>query len=293
MMALVTSPVVLVCVEHFIERWVYACIHEAVEASVLRPENADRPRRAYADKEWGAALLGRRGQSPPMLRRAINRVLVSLGWGRPLKKEGAGSVRVGGTHVANIRSLETPAMGNNTANGTTEADAGPGPSPDVFAEDSSDNDPRIRITSREGTVEMEVRLPSRVVSSHTEVVESGSPDAEPGTVPDEGRRMTRSHHVTQLSLEPGLMVGAIVKAQLVSLALVPLQTISCGLIAEHFGTHRPLRGVGGVHGSEVDTHLSRLALCAALEVGMDLGLWGVQYFAVTRLGQDMFEWGRL
>jgi len=289
MLALVTSPVVLVCVEHFAERWVYACIHEAVESSVLRPENAALASRQYADKEWPAT--GRGGQSPPALRRWINRVLVFLGWGRPLRtnpKTGGGhSMPVGSTQVARPGAFETPFRDGQDGLATTSSTrAPPAARAGGLGEEPTDDDPRIRITSREGIVEMEVRLPSRVLSTHTEEVEAAGLAEARGAA---GAGPARGHHVTQLSLEPGLLVGALVKARVVSLSLAPLQAMSSRLLARHFAARQQALVAGWPAGREV----SQWALCAGLEVGVDLGLWGVQYAAVTWLGRGLFGWGRL
>lgn len=327
--ALLSSPLVLLCAEHFAERWVYSCIHEAIQASVIRPENADLPSRQADDKEWVATMLGRR-QSPPMIRNLINRVMSCVGWGSPFNVDAhhvplpsnGHRITVGRTQVANVRPLEIPtardpgvfmaetvtadvATAHNSATNDTIRPATP-PTPGLLAVDAADNDPRIRITSREGIVEMEVRLPPRVLSTHTEVAEVAAFDAENRTavfhedLPKSGDQV--SHRVTQLSTELALMVGAITEAQLIGLALLPLQMISCRLVATHYLARceargmlahgfRPLVDLKTLSWCGIGSHVSRVALCAALELAIDLGLWGVQYLVVANVGQGFFGWG--
>ncbi|KAF2854509.1 hypothetical protein T440DRAFT_387141 [Plenodomus tracheiphilus IPT5] len=333
-LALLTSPMVLVCAEHLAERWAYACIHEAIDTCVIRPENADLPSRQADDKEWVATILGRR-QSPPVIRNLISRVMHGLGWGRPVKSDDVEPQRVlfrnsghmitvGGTQVANIRPLEIPAfrdpgifiaepvdvgvgtMSDRAANEITRA-ATP-PTPGLLAVDAADSDPRIRITSREGIVEMEVRLPPRVLSTHSELAEVSAFDPETRTavfhedLPKSSDRL--SHRVTQLSMELASMVGAITEAQLIGLALLPLQIMTCRLVAAHYlasckaqgslpHSVRALLDMKDMSWRSVGTQISRIALCAALELSIDLGLWGVQYFVVTNIGQALFGWGTL
>ncbi|KAI8936052.1 hypothetical protein NX059_007553 [Plenodomus lindquistii] len=335
LLGLLTSPVVLVCAGHFADRWVYACVHEAVEASVIRPGNSNVPSRQADDKEWMATLIGRK-QSPPLIRNLINRAMSALGWGRPFRDEGVGvqqsyprvnghTVAVGGTQVANIRPLEIPTSRNpdvsitepidvhvdptpTTVTGTGTTRPATPPSPGLLAINATDNDPRIRITSREGIVEMEVRLPPRILSTHTEVAEVTAIDSDHRTavlleeIPKSDNQV--SHRITQLSMELASMTCALTEAQLIGLAMLPLQVVTCRLIAAHFlgsckargilpNNLRPLLDMGDLSWASVGTQVSRIALCAALELVIDLGLWGLQYFAVTSVGQGFFGWGTL
>jgi hypothetical protein len=163
-----------------------------------------------------------------------------------------------------------------------------------------DDDPRIRITSREGVVEMEVRLPPHVLSTHTEVADVGTPS--------EGQRdeaLARTHHrVSQLSLESSEKISAIVKTQLTGLALLPFKVIILRLVASHYlacsggdaTTSRivvPMPRLRDLSWRSVGVQVSRLALCSVLQVAIDLGIWGVQYVVSLNVGKGLFGWGTL
>lgn len=321
------SPVILVCAEHFFERWVYGCIHEAVESSIIRPDNTDMQSRDDGDKDRAATILGLKRQSPPLVRAMINRVLTVLGWGSPFavgKPTGELVIEIGGTQVTNVTSLELPISRAPTApvddTSSTNVITIPidvveemirpttPPTPAGSALEQEDNDPRIRITSREGVVEMEVRLPPRILSSHTEVAEEidSSPARRAAVSRAEapGSRSQPYHRVTQLSSEPAQMVSSIVKAQLISLAMIPFKVVTLRLIATHYmagqGGHadpslviRPLFDLDNLSWQSVGVQVSRVALCGALELSIDLGLWGLQYLTITKFGKKVFGWGTL
>ncbi|KAF2134237.1 hypothetical protein P153DRAFT_280785 [Dothidotthia symphoricarpi CBS 119687] len=312
--AVLTSPAVLVCADHFYERWIHAAIYDAVEISVIRPDNADVESPETPRKDRTTAILGLRRQSPLFIRDAINRLLVAIGWGQSietLQKPSVGegqTIDVGGTQITNMSRLELPVAHTEDQNiveprsdvvsipieTIVELIRPTTPPTPAFEYDQDENDPRIRITSREGIVEMEVRLPPRVLSSHTEVVPAQSVGSRVmGTNPH--------HRVTQLSTEPSQMIGAIVKSQIVGLAVLPLKLVVLRLIASHYYARRggpvrtvmPLSGFSDLSWRTVGTHASRIALCGALELSIDLTLWGLQYFAVTNVGKNFFGWGTL
>jgi hypothetical protein len=332
--ATLTSPLILVCAEHFYERWIYALLFEAVETFVIRPDNADIESPDASNRDRATAILGIRRQSPPLIRNSINKLLCFLGWGKPLdaaKAERNGSVgqtsgngdavEVSSTRVTNLARLDIPLAraeshaasggdGENVVTVPVEAlddFMRPTTPPTPTTSDHDDNDPRIRITSREGIVEMEVRLPPRILSTHTEVADEGSRYHHGVAWQNhEGARGTRPfHRVTQLSTEPSQMIGAVVKAQLVGLAVVPFKLVVLRLVACHYlGGHTVAGGVrgrvvegiweiGGLSWQSVGTQVSRVALCGALELAIDLSMWSVQYWAVTRVGSSLFGWGRL
>lgn len=325
---------VLTIAEHFYERWIYSAIFEAVESSIIRPDNADMESRDAVNRDRAASILGLQRKSPPLIRKAIHKLLVFLGWSEPsalgetewkpfvettLSEERR--IESGGTQVVDLMPLHVPVPGTNRV----EPDGGdeavvtvpaqviddsirPTTPPTPTVSDNDDNDPRIRITSREGIVEMEVRLPPRVISSHTEVL-----NAQP-TLPRQNRGTSRAnyrqsasrphHRVTQLSTEPAQMIGAIVKAQLVGLAVLPFKLVVLRLVASHYVASQAQSGVVprfvepvlAVHDlslRSVGTGLSRLALCAAFELAIDLSLWSAQYLAVTTVGTRVFGWGKL
>lgn len=155
---------------------------------------------------------------------------------------------------------------------------------------------------------MEVRLPPRILSTHTQVAEGSDPLQDDAAA--ESRNRARSmdghgyHRVTQLSCEPAQMISAMVRAQLVGLVMLPLRMATLRAIASHFvarqeghaGSYRIVGGLGlgeGVGWRNIGTQLSRVALCGALELTIDLGLWGLQYLAITKFGQSVFGWGAL
>jgi hypothetical protein len=334
--ATLTSPLVLLCAEHFYERWIYALLFEAVETFVLRPDNADIESPDASSRDRATAMLGMRRQSPPLIRNAVNKLLCFLGWGKPLappKAETNGSagqprgegddVGVGSSRVTSLARLDIPLAradssaasgedGENVISIPIEAlddFMRPTTPPTPTTSDHDDNDPRIRITSREGIVEMEVRLPPRILSTHTQVAGEGSRFHDGVAWHNgEGARAPRAfHRVTQLSTEPSQMIGAVVKAQLVGLAVLPFKLVVLRLVACHY--QQAAGGAGGAGGmrvvlgmiggmdewswQSVGLQVSRVALCSALELAIDLSMWSVQYWAVARVGSSLFGWGRL
>ncbi|KAH6612616.1 hypothetical protein C7974DRAFT_81450 [Boeremia exigua] len=325
-----TSPMVVVVAEHFCERWMYAAIFEAVESFIIRPDNADIESLDADNKDRATSILGLQRRSPPLIRSAINRLLVLLGWCEPddpnadrkPSLDSAGqSVEVAGHELMNLVPVEMPVshMDRPITDGTNENNVTvpvetvddllrPATPPTPTVSEHDDNDPRIRITSREGIVEMEVRLPPRVISSHTEVV-----DAQPATsshshvAPRRVSRYTttRAHHrVTQLSTEPSEMIGAIVKAQLVGLAVLPFKLVVLRLVASHYlagqqhSGYAPrfvetLSSFSELTLQSIGTGMSRIVLCAAWELVVDLGLWSAYCLSVTTIGKKVFGWGAL
>ncbi|KAL6709674.1 hypothetical protein ACN47E_001102 [Coniothyrium glycines] len=333
--AAMTSPVLYVCAEHIIERWVYAHIFEAVDSSILRPDNPDIQSRDAGDKDRTMTLLGLKRQSPPLVRGMVNRLLSILGWGKSFEAASSRlvevshstesldplieqAVHIGGIEITNMTPLNVPRIRAedqrrqhvsednvvSTPNDTIDVMIRPdSPTSPIQVHSHDDNDPRIRITSREGIVEMEVRLPPRVSSSQAEVT---------STVPQSGGDQTStlgqscstaetpSHRVTQLSTESSQMIGAIVKAQLVSIAMLPLKMVTLRMIASHYlGVHgksasRPVMPLSydNVSWRSLCIQVSRVAMCGTIEVSIDLALWGAQYFAITQIGKS-FGWGNL
>jgi hypothetical protein len=337
--AVLTSPVVLLCAEHSIERCIKACVYEAVETAIIRPDMPDMPSRDVNGKDRALTVLGLRRESPPLIRNAIHRLLAMLGWARPssplntrrrramelataITSNNSQTIEVGGTQVTNATLLNLPVLQSQDQPATEPLDADVITIPiDAFEDlirsttppgsptesEQNENDPRIRITSREGIVEMEVRLPPRILSTHTDVAEaSGSLQDDAAA---ESRNRARStghvyHRVTQLSCEPAQMVSAIVRAQLVGLAMLPFRMVTLRMIASHYlasqGRYAGSSRIVSRLGLDGDTswrnlggQLSRVALCGALELAIDLGLWGLQYLAITKFGQSIFGWGTL
>ena len=331
--AIVTSPMVLIIAEHFYERWIYSAIFEAVETFIIRPDHADIESPDAVSKDRATSILGLQRRSPPLIRNVINKLLVLLSWCDPATlDETAGkssldsevnpgqSVDVAGAQLTDLAPLEIPVSRTDRPATDGAHDSvtvpiqiaddliRPTTPPTPTASDHDDNDPRIRITSREGIVEMEVRLPPRVISSHTEVL-----DAQPASSPHDcpvsrrhsRRSLTRPHHrVTQLSTEPSQMIGAIVKAQLVGLAVLPFKLVVLRLVASHFLTSQehigstprfvePFPNLSDLSIRSIGTGISRVALCAASELAIDLTLWSAQYLAVITVGKNLFGWGVL
>jgi hypothetical protein len=338
--AVLTSPVVLLCAEHSIERWIYACVYEAVETAIIRPDKPDLPSRDINGKDRALTVLGLRRESPPLIRNAIHRLLAMLGWALPspplntqrkramepaaaLTSNDSQTIEVGGTRVTDATPLNLPVLQAQDQPATESLGAdvitmpvdayqelirSTTPPGSPTASEQNENDPRIRITSREGIVEMEVRLPPRILSSRVDVAEDA------GSVQDDAAAQPRNrarsmdghvyHRVTQLSCEPAQMISAMVRAQLVGLAMVPIRMVTLRMIASHYlarqqgyaGSYRVVSRLG-LHSDgswrNVGTQLSRVALCGALELAMDLGLWGLQYLGITRFGVRVFGWGTL
>ncbi|CAA9962392.1 hypothetical protein PTMSG1_05767 [Pyrenophora teres f. maculata] len=179
--AALTSPVVILCVGHSIERWVYACVYEAVESAIIRPDNPDVCSRDVIGKDRALTVLGLRRESPPLVRNSIHKVLELVGWASPRTSQrtqgtqrsgpnDAQTINVGGTRVTNAAPLNLPVVQMETPPATEprEADVitipidaiedlmrSTTPPGSTTGLDQDENDPRIRITSREGIVEME------------------------------------------------------------------------------------------------------------------------------------------
>ncbi|KAJ6193525.1 hypothetical protein J3E72DRAFT_251964 [Bipolaris maydis] len=334
------SPAIILCSEHILERWVYACVYEAVESSIIRPDKPDTASRDVNGKDRALTVLGLRRESPRLIRNGIHKVLWMLGWASPLaassteQKQTVGvnstrdtsdaqTIQVGGTRVTNATPLSLPVVQtqDQRANEPLEADVITIPvravdelmrstSPPGSTTDSEEeeNDPRIRITSREGIVEMEVRLPPRTLSSHSEVADTFGPTREGRRSESMGAadlwEKERYHRVTQLSCEPAQMIGAMVRAQLVGLVMLPIRMLTLQTIALHYlssqgrqgGPHRMISSLeigSGLSLEGISRQALRVALCGALEMAMDLGLWQMQYLAITKVGRDWFGWGTL
>jgi hypothetical protein len=87
--------------------------------------------------------------------------------------------------------------------------------------------------------------------------------------------------------------------------MLPIKMITLRMMASHYlasqggGYAGPHRMVGSLsafqklNGQSIGIQLSRVALCGALEFGIDLSLWGLQYMAITRFGKAIFGWGAL
>jgi hypothetical protein len=326
--AALTSPLVLLCIEHSIERWVLSWVYDAVESSVIRPDNPDIPGRDIDNKDRTLTVLGLRRPSPPLVKNTISWLFAKIGWGRQLNNSNSEQQRtiqyanegqtidVGGTQITNVAQLELPVVQ------THESLTAEPPEPEVTtipistyeelmrstmsATEQDDNDPRIRITSREGIVEMEVRLPPRILSSHTEIADLVENRNLWNTVSqnEAGSTRGRSHHrVTQLSLEPAQLLGSIVRGHVIALAMLPIRIVTLRMIASHYlasqgGYAGPHRIVSSLNLNELNwqcitVQLSRIALCGALEFGIDLSLWGLQYVGITQLGKAVFGWGAL
>ena len=331
---MVTSPLVLVIAERFYERWIYSAIFEAVESFVIRPENADMESPDAVSKDHATSNLGLQRRSPPLIRNAISKLLVLLGWCEPDDLCGtdrkpsldsvtsAGqSVEVAGTQLVGLTPVGIPVSRTDrpTTDGANENTVTvpievvddlmrPTTPPTPTTSDHDDNDPRIRITSREGIVEMEVQLPPRVISSHTEVLDvlpASSSHNHVASRRNPHHAATRPYYrVTQLSTEPSQMIGAIVKAQLVGLAVLPFKLVVLRLVASHYlagqqyngFTRRfvePFPSLSDLTFRSIGTGMSRIALCAALELAIDLSLWSAQHLAVTSAGKSLFGWGAL
>ena len=334
--AIVTSPMVVIIAEHFFERWIYSAIFEAVETFVIRPDNADIESPDAISKDRATSILGLQRRSPLFIRNAINRMLVLLGWAEPAVLDEAErrssldsltssgqSIEVAGAQLTDLTPVNVPTSRTDrpATDGTNdgsqpvtipidiaERPVRPTTPPTPPASDNGDNDPRIRITSREGIVEMEVRLPPRVISSHMEIL-----DARPGSSSrhrvasqrNDRHATNRQHHrVTQLSTEPSQMIGAMVKAQLVGLAVLPFKLVVLRLVASHYLASQdhsgsiprfvePFPSLGGMSLRSLGIGMSRVALCAAFELAIDLSLWSAQYLAVVTTGKNMFGWGTL
>jgi hypothetical protein len=322
----------VVIAEHIWERWVYAAVFEAIETFIVRPDNADIESPDAINKDRATSILGIPRKSPPLIRSSVKKLLVLLGWCdpsilseaeqepllEPVLNEGR-SVQVGGAQLTDVTRLEIPTSHTDrpATDGADEAVVTipveaisdlmrPTTPPTPTSSDHHDNDPRIRITSREGIVEMEVRLPPRVISSHTEVLDARPSDLNQIISRDDNRQPARRthHRVTQLSTEPAQMIGAIVKAQLVGLAVLPFKFVVLRLVASHYlagQVHNgytprfvePFPTLSDLSLRSIGLGISRVALCGVSELAIDFSLWSVQYLSVTTVGQRFFGWGAL
>ncbi|KAF9730549.1 hypothetical protein PMIN06_006580 [Paraphaeosphaeria minitans] len=341
LLALATSPFVFVCLEHLLERWLYAIINAPIQATILRPDNPDMISPGEGNRERTTSILGLRKQSPNFVKNTIAKVIRFIGWGNAdvtasqpsLTSSQAHSlpnsdaIEVRGRRVSNVSRLQVPGMLQGRSIETREGPEtvilpmsslsevlpfSPFPSPPlspiVSQTSHNDSDPSIRITTRGDLVEMEVRLPPQVISSHTELAGTGRSTPVPRDVasptPARSPGLSPYHRVTQLSSEPSSMIGSICKAQVVSLVSLPLKLVTLRLVASHYlASREEFAGSRVVLGafvlpSEVDWKsigalLSRLTLCGTLELAIDLSLWGCQYWTVMWLGTRLFDWGAL
>ncbi|ORY12148.1 hypothetical protein BCR34DRAFT_624494 [Clohesyomyces aquaticus] len=341
--SILNSPLVFVCLNHFLERWIYATIYEVIETTVIRPDRPDLEVPDDGVKNRATQILGLRRRTPSPVRNVINKLLVTLGWGTPLPLVDVGPHELPATRrtepearrttetaqgrLTNISRLEIPMahgalrpVNSSVSNVTVAPTSIPellspvSPTASQGSQNDSD-DPRIRITSREGIVEMEVRLPPHVLSTRTEVSGPNSPPliqrgGHPASPSADQQDVPAYHRVTQLSTEPAQMIGSVFKTQIIGWATLPLRLVVLRLIASHYvaNNQRPgyptsgtlpyrgltlLSGLRNLSVQSVGLLLSRLALCGALEVAIDLSLWGCQWVAVTQVGKRLFNWGTL
>jgi hypothetical protein len=332
--AVVTSPLMVLCGEHLFERWVYDMINEAVDASVICPDNPDIVSPGANDKHRIMKALGLRRQSPPLVRGAIERFMVTLGWGTssntneaesphpaetalPLPPQEGQTIDVNGTTVTDVTPLELPNAQIPSLDATDRLEIDPLAmsvvaidevnrpatplTPLALEPQYEDDDPRIRITSREGIVEMEVRLPPHILSTHTEVADvlGSSQTQQDGAL---GQRNRPHHRVTHLSLEASDKISVILKTHLVGFAVLPFKLVALRLVASHYlhggGAESsrvavPLPRFSELSWRSIGVQVSRLALCQALQLAIDLGIWSVQYAASLNIGLALFGWGNL
>ncbi|KAF2730411.1 hypothetical protein EJ04DRAFT_473792 [Polyplosphaeria fusca] len=335
--AAIASPLVFVCLVHVLEQWVYAAICETIDTSTLRPENPDSKSLDNGLRRREPTIVGVRTTPPSPIRRIIIGLLSLLGWGKPLPQLEIKGVPARSTQrrVSNIQQAANTGHGelfNVSQLQIPIAHEGvrPGPRPaeevatvalqllDPTSPTASDtsqdgNDPRIRITSREGIVEMEVRLPPHVLSTREEIVDVHSPGSAShdlaSPVPAYQPEIVPHHRVTRLSTQPARMISAVCKVQIVAWAVLPLKLVCIRLIASHYRAHGPVSSdiASGVYRTVLPTLwaaerpslksagvlLSRVALAGALEFTIDLALWGFQWVAVTWVGKKSFGWGNL
>lgn len=333
--ALFTSPAILTCFEHLVERWMYGKIFEAVDSSVVRPDNPDIASPRLDSSYRILTTLGLREPSPPSVRKVIGRLMLALGWGTVdehtetstlLSSQRAQSPRphpgetidVGGTTIRDVTRLDLAVAQPQAEPSSDDVDVDVvavqvtainelerpttpvSPSASVLRHDT--DDPRIRITSREGIVEMEVRLPPRTISTHTEVADALGPvQGHQEEALSQHDRL--QHRVSQLSSLPAETISGIVKTHLVGIAVLPLRLVVMRLIASHYlagagmpGSARPalpLPRLWDLSLRSIVISVSRLALSSAMHVTIDLSVWGVQYILALNLGKSLFGWGDL
>jgi hypothetical protein len=334
--AVLTSPVAWMCAGHFFERWVYAAINEAVDTSVVRPDHPDIVSPEADSKHRITTILGLRPPSPPFVRRAVHGLFMALGWGATCDTEDpfrshlpdsadqtslaeGQTIDVGGTTITNVTPLElalaqphhafvnvSDMEAQVAAVDATERPRTP-VTPLASEAQYDDADPRIRITNREGIVEMEVRLPPRILFTHTELVDDIPDSQNPQNTQSRpealGRTDRTQHRVSELSLESSRMASAIVKSQLLGLAMLPVKFVVLRLVVQHYYAGNsdprlsraviPLPTLKDLSWRSVGIQLSRLALCNALEIAVNLVLWGIQYGVTLNIGISRFGWGDL
>lgn len=299
--SVVLSPVFLICLTNEVERMLYRRIHDAIETSVLRPDNPDM---VFHDPS-----SRRTSPTPSALQKIISKVMAVIGWGKPIRKEDATE-----SQPPDVQPVDAQQTGNDgdstaidtnriepstrTVTGTQESDTGWPLSPTVSNTSHDANDPRIRITSRGGIVEMEVQLPSRVISSYAETMESSPDSGNFGPLPSATQRPQTFHRVTALSNRPAASLSAMLSVHLVELVLLPLKFLTVRSIATYsLAGPRPL-STSPVFPNEWNLgsfciFMSRLGMCGALELAIHLGVWGLEWVAVTQSGRMLFGYGDL
>lgn len=328
--AALTSPLTLMCAGHFFERWMYGMVNEALDSAVIRPKNLDIDGHEAHTKDRVNTILGLRQHSPPLVRKAIMGVLSTLGWAAPYydletydEPRLGQIIEVGGTTVSNVTPIELAVAQQEVhvafdtldmespviqAAAVTELEHPRSPTSPIASDmRHDDDDPRIRITNRDGIVEMEVRLPPRVISSRTEAADAIAPSQD-SQLPHSRHDTLSStnlpyYRVSELSLQSSRMLSTIVKAQLVGMAMLPVKAVVLRLIASHYlashgntGSPRaviPLLNLNDLSWRSVGVQLSRLALCNALETAIGLSVWGLQYALSVSIGKRQFGWGTL
>lgn len=317
-------PIFFISVERVFERWLHAVVSKVVKTSIIRPDNPDVVRSNIDSEDQLQADLGSRRGTPSVVRSLITRLMTALGWTEiDVNKEADYERRrepqlqidhpeqptVNGTAIENLRPVDIPVVqGHDDARSTAEAvperPTTP-PSPTLLHVRLDDEDPRIRITNREGIVEMEVRLPPRVLSAHTNVLSSPQerqvePSRETGLAPNN----RPYHRVSILSTGPSTWAGTITVVHFVTIATIPMRMIILRLIASHylagqggrFNSQRlvgPLFSMKDLSWRSVGVQVSRIALCSGLQVAIDIALWGLQYVTTVKIGKGLFGWGTL
>ncbi|KAF2645457.1 hypothetical protein P280DRAFT_417228 [Massarina eburnea CBS 473.64] len=331
-LATLTSPFTFICVQTVYRQCIHRRILKASRQAIVHPDNPD-----FLSHNHGNETSAK-NRSSSLLQLAMKRLTAMLGWGQTApvdeqpgqtqqqqqQHETSGdeqTIEINGSEVINLSRLEIPLLHapsvvapEGSLSVGSLSDVLPPPTPSLApasptasqTSQSDDNDPRIRITSREGIVEMEVRLPSHVLTQHTEMVTSGpsSPSHHDVGSPNPSRTTAPPvrHRVTQLSLESSYLLASICSRQIENLALLPLQWVGLRLVGLHYlARHdgsmgrvlKPFPSLGDFTWSSLGAQASRIALCSALEFAVDLGVWGCSYMAITRTGTSMFGWGRL
>ncbi|KAF1949405.1 hypothetical protein CC80DRAFT_429231 [Byssothecium circinans] len=335
-LASLTSPFVFICMQHIYARCVAKHTRKAFMLAIKHPENSDfpGPDDTRGDREKAGDWFF------PNMQSAIERLTALVGWGSTPGQPGLDqrhqiqefiggthTIEIGGREVTNLSRLELPisqhqdALATNAPQGNDRLTA-PVTSPsDVLqrpttppsptashTRQSEDNNPRIRITSREGIVEIEVRLPPHVLTQHTEVVESDPPTPHHHDVaspPPPRTTVPQTYHrVTQLSLQPSHILASICSWQITNLALLPLSCVGLRLVASHYLATRdgsassrrllnPVPSMRDLTWSSIGEQVSRIAFCAALEFALDLIIWSCSYPIFIWTGTNVFGWGGL